>query len=117
MPGAELLGFTGKLPVDAHVDAQNIFGMYFLVRSDGRRLYTRPVENPWIMPKVVPNIPNESRCRRERVHIASFFLPACASPLHALRDAESSIVQEKRKRHQEASNNVADWKLETSRFR
>ena len=29
MPGAELLGFTGKLPVDAHVDAQNIFGIYF----------------------------------------------------------------------------------------
>ena len=52
-----------------------------------------------------------------RVHFVAFFLPACTSPLHALRDAESSIVQEKRKRYQEASNNVADWKLETARFK
>ena len=55
--------------------------MYFVVRSDGRRLYTRPVDNPWTVRKIVPGIPNWSRCQRERVHFVSFF---CPSPLHAI---------------------------------
>ena len=89
------------------------------VRSDGRRLYTRPVENPWTLRKIVPRIPNGSRCRKGKGSIswhASFPLVLRRSTPFP-RDAESLIVQEKRKRHQEASNNVADWKLETARFR
>ena len=43
----------------------NIFGRFFLVQSNGRRLYTRPVENPWTMRTIVPSIPNESRCQRK----------------------------------------------------
>ena len=55
MPGAELLGFTGKLPVDAHVDAQNIFGMYFKKSTstldNGRSAYVSADANRTRLPR------------------------------------------------------------------